>query len=97
VATVAQLLFAEDDGETVVLDAVILSGGQLAPGTPLTLRLMAPESELIAGLIRSRLLAWAASGEVVDLEFRRRSRTTTAVVSDGRSAVALDVRTPLVA
>ncbi|MEA3019579.1 MAG: hypothetical protein QOI47_1103, partial [Actinomycetota bacterium] len=61
-ATVAQLLFAEDDGDVVVLDAVILSGGQLAPGTPLTLRLTPPESELLAGLVRSRLASWAASG-----------------------------------
>lgn len=96
-ATVAQLLFAESDGDTVVLDAVILEGGQLAPGTPVTLRLLPPDSPLIAGLVRNRLAAWAASGEVVGLEFRRRSRTTTAVVSDGRSAVSLDVRAPLVA
>jgi hypothetical protein len=97
VATTAQLLFAESDGELVILDAVILDGGQLAPGTPVTLRLTPPESPLIAGLIRTRLAAWAEAGEVVLLEFRRRSRTTTAVVSDGRSAVSLDVRTPLVA
>jgi hypothetical protein len=97
VTTVAQLLFAEADGDLVVLDALILDGGQLAPGTPVTLRLLPPESPLIAGLVRSRLSAWADSGEVVGLEFRRRARTTTAVVSDGRSAVSLDVRTPLVA
>ena len=96
-ATTAQLLFAEADGDLVVLDAVILDGGQLAPGTPVTLRLLPPDSPLIAGLVRTRLSAWAADGEVVGLEFRRRSRTTTAVVSDGRSAVSLDVRTPLVA
>jgi hypothetical protein len=95
--TVAQLLFADADGDVVVLDALILDGGQLAPGTPVTLRLMPPESPLIAGLVRSRLAAWADSGELVGLEFRRRSRTTTAVVSDGRSAVSLDVRAPLVA
>lgn len=81
----------------VVVDAVILGGGQLAPGTPVTMRLLPPESPLIASLVRTRLLDWAASGETVDLEFRRRSRATTAVVSDGRSAVSLDVRTPLTA
>ena len=81
----------------MVVDAVILDGGQLAPGTPVTLRLLSPESPLIAGLIRNRLVAWARAGEVVGLEFRRRARTTTAVVSDGRSAISLDVRTPLVA
>lgn len=97
VATWAQLLFAESAEDLVVLDAVILDGSQLAPGTPVTLRLRPPESPLIAGLVRSRLAAWADSGEVVGLEFRRRARTTTAVVSDGRSAVSLDVRTPLVA
>ena len=96
-ATIAQLLFAEADGDVVVLDALILSGGQLAPGTPVTLRLLPPESPLIASLVRSRLAEWASLGEVVDVEFRRRSRTTTAVVSDGRSAVSLDVRAPLVA
>ena len=96
-ATTAQLLFAEADGDLVVLDALILDGGQMAPGTPVTLRLLPPESPLIAGLVRTRLSAWADRGEVVGLEFRRRSRTTTAVVSDGRSAVSLDVRTPLVA
>ena len=96
-ATRAQLLFAESVDDVMVLDAVILAGGQLAPGTPVTLRLLPPESPLIAGLVRSRLTAWADKGEVVALEFRRRSRTTTAVVSDGRSAVSLDVRTPLVA
>lgn len=93
----AQLLFAEADGDQVVIDAVILGGGQLAPGTPVTLRLNPPESPLIAGLVRSRLAAWALAGQVVALEFRRRSRTTTAVVSDGRCAVSLDVRSPLVA
>jgi hypothetical protein len=96
-ATTAQLLFAEADGDLVVLDALILGGGQLAPGTPVTLRLLPPESPLIAGLVRTRLSEWADSGEVVGLEFRHRSRTTTAVVSDGRSAVSLDVGTPLVA
>lgn len=96
-ATTAQILFAEADGDLVVIDAVVLGGGQLAPGTPVTLRLLAPESPLIAGLVRTRLLDWAAAGEIVALEFRRRSRTTTAVVSDGRSAVSLDVLTPLVA
>ena len=94
-ATTAQLLFAETDGDVVVLDALILGGGQLPPGTPVTLRLLPPESPLIAGLVRNRLLAWAEMGEVVGLEFRRRSRSTTAVVSDGRSAVSLDVRTAL--
>ena len=97
VATTAQLLFAETAGEMVVLDAVVLGGGQLAPGTPVTLRLSPPESPLIAELVRSRLSSWASAGVVVDVEFRRRSRITTAVVSDGRSAVSLDVRTPLVA
>jgi len=96
-ATTAQLLFADTDGDLVVLDAVVLGGGQLAPGTPVTLRLLPPESPLISELVRSRLEAWAVAGEVVDVEFRRRSRITTAVVSDGRSAVSLDVRTPLVA
>lgn len=91
-ATTAQLLFAESVDDVVILDAVILGGGQLAPGTPVTLRLLPPESPLIAGLVRSRLSAWADNGEVVGLEFRRRARTTTAVVSDGRSAVSLDVR-----
>lgn len=95
--TTAQLLFSEADGDLLVLDALILAGSQLAPGTPVTLRLQPPESPLIAGLIRSRLAAWAADGEVVGLEFRRHSRSTTAVVSDGRSAVSLDVRAPLVA
>ncbi len=95
--TTAQLLFAEADGDLVVLDAVILSGGRLAPGTPVTLRLLPPESPLIADLVRNRLRDWAEAGEVVALELRRRSRTTTAVVSDGRSAVSLDVRAPLVA
>ena len=97
VTTVAQLLFAEAEGDVVLLDALILDGGQLAPGTPVTLRLLPPESPLIAGLVRGRLSAWAEMGEVVGLEFRRRARTTTAVVSDGRSAVSLDVRAPLVA
>jgi len=97
VATTAQLLFAETAGELVVLDAVVLGGGQLAPGTPVTLRLSPPESPLIAELVRTRLSTWASDGEVVDVEFRRRARITTAVVSDGRSAVSLDVRTPLVA
>jgi hypothetical protein len=96
-ATVAQLLFADATGDTVVVDAVVLSGSTLAPGTPVTLRLQPPESPLIAELVRSRLLAWAEGGDVVSLELRRRARTTTAVVSDGRSAVSLDVRTPLVA
>jgi hypothetical protein len=96
-ATVAQLLFAEADGDTVVVDAVILEGGTLSAGTPVTLRLLPPESPLIAELVRNRLIAWAESGDVVSLEFRRRARSTTAVVSDGRSAVSLDVRTPLVA
>ncbi|HYD11070.1 MAG TPA: hypothetical protein VEA78_13290 [Acidimicrobiales bacterium] len=96
-ATTAQLLFADTAGDVVVLDAVVLGGGQLAPGTPVTLRLLPPESPLISELVRSRLAAWAATGEVVDVEFRRRSRITTAVVSDGRSAVSLDVRAPLVA
>lgn len=95
--TTAQLLFADADGDLVVLDAVILAGGALAPGTPVTLRLLPPESPLIADLVRNRLRDWAASGEVVGLELRRRSRTTTAVVSDGRSAVSLDVRAPRVA
>ena len=95
--TVAQLLFAEADGDLVILDALILEGSQLSPGTPVTLRLLPPESPLIAGLVRNRLAAWAETGEVVGLEFRRRARTTTAVVSDGRSAVTLDVRAPLVA
>ena len=96
-ATIAQLLFAEADGDVVVLDALILDGGQLPAGTPVTLRLLPPETPLIASLVRSRLLEWANLGEVVRLELRRRSRTTIAVVSDGRSAVSLDVRTPLVA
>lgn len=96
-ATTAQLLFAEADGDVVVLDAVILGGGQLAAGTPVTLRLLPPESPLIASLVRTRLAEWADSGEIVALEFRRRARSTTAVVSDGRSAVSLDVRAPLVA
>ncbi|HEX4906531.1 MAG TPA: hypothetical protein VFU93_13825 [Acidimicrobiales bacterium] len=96
-ATTAQLLFAEADGDVVVLDALILDGGQLPPGTPVTLRLRPPETPLIASLVRSRLLEWASLGEVVRLELRRRSRTTIAVVSDGRSAVSLDVRAPLVA
>ncbi len=96
-ATTAQLLFAEADGDVVVVDAVILGGGRLSPGTPVTLRLLPPESPLIASLVRARLVDWATSGEVVALEFRRRARTTTAVVSDGRSAVSLDVRAPLVA
>ena len=96
-ATTAQLLFAEADGDVVVLDAVILGGGQLAPGTPVTLRLMPPDSPLISSLVRTRLREWAANGEIVELEFRRRARATTAVVSDGRSAVSLDVRAPLVA
>ena len=95
--TTAQLLFAEADGDVVVLDAVILAGGRLAPGTPVTLRLLPPESQLIAELVRSRLLDWAARGETVDLELRKRARTLTAIVSDGRSAVSLDVRSPLVA
>jgi len=76
---------------------VVLGGGQLAAGTPVTLRLLPPESPLIAELVRSRLATWARAGEVVALEFRRRSQITTAVVSDGRSAVSLDVRTPMVA
>lgn len=97
VATTAQLLFAEAIGDVVVLDALVLGGGQLAPGTPVTLRLLPPESPLLASLVRRRLLDWADSGEIVDVEFRRRARTTTAVVSDGRSAVSLDVRAPLVA
>jgi hypothetical protein len=97
VATWAQVLFTDSTDDTVIVDAVILDGGQLAPGTPVTLRLLPPESPLIAGLVRSRLRAWADAGEVVGLEFRRRSRTTTAVVTDGRSAVSLDVRAPLVA
>jgi hypothetical protein len=97
VATTAQLLFAEVDGDVVVLDAVVLGGSRLAPGTPVTLRLLPPESPLIASLVRTRLTEWASSGEVVWLEFRRRARSTTAVVSDGRSAVSLDVRAPLVA
>jgi hypothetical protein len=97
VATTAQLLFAEAEGDVVVVDALILGGGQLPPGTPVTLRLLPPETPLIASLVRSRLLEWASVGEVVRLELRRRSRTTIAVVSDGRSAVSLDVRAPLVA
>lgn len=96
-ATVAQLLFAEAIGDTVVVDAVVLEGSTLTPGTPVTLRLLPPESPLIAELVRTRLLAWADGGDVVSVELRRRARTTTAVVSDGRSAVSLDVRTPLVA
>src|SRR3954471_9756149 len=98
-ATTAQLLFAEALGDLVVLDALILDGGQLAPGTPVTLRLLPPESPLIAGLVRNRLLVWAETAEMVPIESRRRSRsrTTTAVVTDGTSSVSLDVRTPLVA
>ena len=95
--TTAQLLFADADGDLVVIDAVILEGGDLAPGTPVTLQLLPPESPLIADLVRHRLRDWAEAGEVVALELRRRSRTTTAVVSDGRRAVSLDVRAPLVA
>lgn len=93
----AQLLFAESVGDTVVLDAVILECSSLSPGTPVTLRLQPPESPLIAELVRARLLSWAEHGDSVSLELRRRARTTTAVVSDGQSAVSLDVRTPLVA
>jgi hypothetical protein len=98
VSTWAQLLFSESADDVVILDAVILEGGaEIAAGTPVTLQLRSPESPLIAGLIRRRLADWAERGEVVGLEFRRRARTTTAVVSDGRSAVSLDVRAPLVA
>lgn len=94
---VAQLLFAEAVGELVVLDAVILDGDDLAPGTPVTLRLVPPESPLIASLARSRLMAWAETGDVVDLRLRPRSRGMLAVVSDGRSQVSLDVTDPRVA
>jgi len=94
---VAQLLFAESDGEVVVIDALILDGDQLSPGTPVTLRLLPPESPLIASLVRGRLAAWADTGDVVELQLRRRRRTTMAVVTDGRSAVSLDVTAPLVA
>jgi hypothetical protein len=97
VATVAQLLFAEARGETVVVDALVLSGSRLPPGTPVTLHLFPPESPLIAELVRDRLLTWADDAAVVSVELRRRRHATTAVVSDGRSAVSLDVRTPLVA
>lgn len=93
-ATIAQLLFAEVDGEVVVLDAVILGDAQVPPGTPVTLRLRPPDTPLIASLVRSRLIEWASLGEVVRLELRRRSGTTIAVVSDGRSAVSLDVGAP---
>jgi hypothetical protein len=97
VATVAQLLFAETDGDALVVDALVLAGSRLAPGTPVTLRLQPPDSPLIAELVRDRLLTWAATAEVVRVEVRRRRHATTAVVSDGRSAVTLDVTTPLVA
>jgi hypothetical protein len=97
VATVAQLLFAEDQDETLVVDALVLAGSRLPVGSPVTLRLQLPESPLIAQLVRDRLVAWADAADIVSVEVRRRRRTTTAVVSDGRSAVSLDVRTPLVA
>jgi hypothetical protein len=96
-ATVAQLLFAEADGDALVVDALVLSGSRLATGTPVTLRLQPPDSPLIAELVRERLLTWADAAEVVSVEVRRRRHAMTAVVSDGRSAVTLDVKTPLVA
>jgi hypothetical protein len=94
---VAQLLFAESLADTVLVDAVVLEGSTLPSGTPVTLRLQPPESALIAELVRNRLVTWAEEAAVVSVELRRRARATTAVVSDGRSAVSLDIRTPLVA
>lgn len=93
----AQLLFSENAGDTVVLDALVLEGGALPTGTPVTLRVRPPETPLIAQLVRSRLAAWAAGGDIVHVELRRRRRTTTAVVSDGRSSVTLDLGSPRVA
>jgi hypothetical protein len=97
VATVAQLLFADVDDDVVVVDALVLAGSRLDPGTPVTLRLLPPESPLIAELVRTRLVDWADDATVVTVDLRRRRHTTTAVVSDGRSSISLDVRTPLVA
>ena len=89
----SQVLFASLAPGQLVVDSALMDpvGDEVPAGTPLTLVLEAPTTEVVAAVVEATVTRWAASVEIVDLELRAREGGLRAVLSDGSSTVRLDL------
>lgn len=92
--TVMQLLFAERDGEDVVLDGVLVADPRspgVPPNMPTTLRLRLPDDPQWRTRLAELLQLWAHTSRIVRVELRPSATKTVAEVACQRSKVRLDV------
>ncbi len=92
--TVIQLLFAELDGNDIVLDGVLVGDAScpLVPAnTPTSIRLRLPEDLRWRARLADLLQHWAYTSRIVRLELRPSATKTVAEVVYQRSKVRLDV------
>jgi hypothetical protein len=78
-----QLLFVEERGDAVVVDAVVVDG-------PVSATVDLPGSQPLRSLVRSRLDEWAASATPLHWETLHRPGRRLRI-GDGRTTVTLDL------
>lgn len=92
--TVIQLLFAEREGNDIVLDGVLVGDAScpLVPAnTPTSIRLRLPDDPGWRERLADLLQHWAHTSRIVRLELHPSAKKTVAEVVCRRSKVRLDV------
>jgi hypothetical protein len=89
----SQVLFSETDGEHIHVDAALLGVDHvgLAAGGIFHLQLRSPETPGLREVAASVLGGWADEGRVVEVEVRDRGDVQRARLTDGVSALVLDL------
>lgn len=88
-----QVLFAEPLPGLVRLDGALLeaASAHLPVGSPVTLVLRLPVSDIVASVVEATVVRWADDLGVIDLELVSGADHPRVVLSDGASTVRLEV------
>jgi hypothetical protein len=88
-----QVLFVECYPGLLRLDGTLLdrAGADLPAGSPVSLVLRLPASDVVASVVEATANRWADEIDVVDLELVSNAQHARVVLSDGASTLRLEV------
>ena len=89
----SQVLFAESQFGLLRLDGALLeaAGPSIPAGSPVSLVLRLPESNVVAKVVEATVQRWADEVDCVDLEFVGERAVPRVVLSDGTATVRLEI------
>ena len=89
----SQVLFAEASPGLIRLDGTMLErgGDDLPAGSPVSILLRMPVSEVVASVVEATVMRWAEEIGVIDLELVPGVEHDRVVLTDGSSTVRLEL------